>query len=113
MRFELLDFRASLRGTSRVVEALRLLKVLAQLFNATAIIRPRRCIENLTCPAGTIHFRTTGQDQRMNLALGVLQQLGDVAESPRVPKPEKLVTVADGPKVLLLAKQRHHRSLTE
>src|SRR5262249_32008084 len=84
MRFERLDFRASLCGTPRVVEALRFFQVLAQLFNAMAVIRPRRRVENLTCASGTIHFRTTGQDQCMNLAVGVSQQLGYVAESPGV-----------------------------
>src|SRR5215472_3305397 len=41
----------------------------------------------------------------MNLALGVSQQLRDVAESLGALQPEKLVTIANGPKVSLSAKQ--------
>src|SRR5215472_4615476 len=41
----------------------------------------------------------------MNLALGVSEQLRDVAESPRVLEPQKLVTIANGPEVSLAAEQ--------
>src|SRR5215831_14605107 len=49
----------------------------------------------------------------MNLALGVSEQLRDVAESLGVLEPEEFLAVANGPEISFPAKPRLHCGLTE